>query len=271
MHNYPYQPVKYYALVLLITWAALFLAAYCSYDESLAAYQAVLMLVGLLTPFIITMAMIFGSGDPALKRDFILRLVQLQLIKPRYWLAILLIMPLALLAATALSLLFGQPVEQFSLSPDFTASGGATLMLLIMLFLAPTFEELSWRGYGVDSLRKEGRSLFVVTLVFALLWGLWHLPLFFIKGYYQYELLQENGLYALNFMLSLLPAAFLMNWIFYKTGRSITAIILFHAMLNLYSALLQTEQFTKCIITILLSFVAVIVVWRDTDFFFDTK
>jgi membrane protease YdiL (CAAX protease family) len=37
---------------------------------------------------------------------------------------------------------------------------------LIILVLAPTFEELGWRGYGVDSLKK-GRSIMKATLIYA--------------------------------------------------------------------------------------------------------
>ncbi len=104
-------------------------------------------------------------------------------------------MPFALFLATAISLLFGQPIEQFSLSPEFTIFGGEAFLILVILFLAPTFEELGWRGYGMDSL-KEGKSLMKVTLIFALLWNLWHLPLFFVKGYYQFELIHMNVIYA---------------------------------------------------------------------------
>ena len=266
--NYKYKPFKYFFITLLITWLSFFAAAYCSHTRGLESYQILFMAPGLFIPFIIAMFMIYGSKNGELKKDFKNRLFNLKLIKLKYWAAILLIMPFALFLATAISLLFGQPIEQFSLSPEFTLVGGEAFLILVILFLAPTFEELGWRGYGMDSL-KEGKSLMKVTLIFALLWNLWHLPLFLVKGYYQYELIHMNIIYALNFVVSLVPAAFLMNWIFYKNGRSIIAIILFHFMFNLFSVLFQTEQFTKCIITIILSVISVIVVWRNTSFFYE--
>lgn len=268
--NYSYRPIRYYLWTLLVSWAAMFTAAYFSHDEKLADSQAPFLFIGLLTPFVVALFMIYGSGNRDLIKDFHRRIFDLRLIKPRYLPALLLIMPLATLAATAISLLFGQPAEQFKLSPEFTLLGGQALTILIILFLAPTFEELGWRGYGVDSLNKPGRSLLTSTLLFAVLWDLWHLPLFFIKSYYQYELFQENIVYALNFVVSIFPAALLMNWLFYKNNRSIAAIILFHFMLNLFSALFQTEQFTKCIITILLLIVSAVVIWRNKRFFFET-
>ena len=268
--NYQYKPFKYFFITLLLTWISLFLAAYCSYNETLKSYQTLFMLPGLFAPFIIAMFLIYGSKNKELKKDFKTRLFNLKLIKLKFLPAILLIMPFALFLATAISLLFGQPIEQFSLSPEFTIFGGEAFLILVILFLAPTFEELGWRGYGVDSLKK-GKSLIKMSFIFALLWNLWHLPLFFINGYYQNELIHMNIIYALNFVVSLIPASFLMNWIFYKNNRSITAIIIFHCMLNLFSVLFQTEQFTKCIITIILSVISAIVIWRNKSFFYEKE
>ena len=268
-NSYQYKPFKYFFITLFVTWIFLFAAAFYSYTEGLESYQRPVMLPALLAPFIIAILMIYGSKNSELKKDFKTRLFDLKLIKLQYWPAILLIMPFALFLATAISLLFGQPFEQFSLSPEFTHFGGEVFMILVILFLAPTFEELGWRGYGVDSLKK-GNSLMKATLIFALLWNLWHVPLFFIKDYYQNELIHMNIIYALNFVVSLIPAAILMNWIFYKNGRSIISIIVFHSMLNLFSVLFQTEQFTKCIITIILFIISGIVVWRNKSFFYDS-
>lgn len=267
--NYQYKPFKYFFITLLVTWISLFAAAFSSHTEGLESYQIPLMLPALFAPFVIAMFMIYGSKNKELKKDFKNRLFDLKLIKLKFWAAILLIMPFTLFLATAISLLFGQPIEQFSLSPEFTIFGGETFLILVILFLAPTFEELGWRGYGVDSL-KTGNSLMKATLIFALLWNLWHVPLFFIKGYYQNELINMNIIFALNFVVGLIPASILMNWIFYKNGRSIIAIIVFHSMLNLFSVLLQTEQFTKCIITIILLVISVIVVWKNKSFFYDS-
>jgi membrane protease YdiL (CAAX protease family) len=66
--------------------------------------------------------------------------------------------------------------------------------LIVPLVLAPAMEKIGWRGYGIDSLRAHF-NLLSTSMMFALLWGLWHLPLFFIKGYYQYELWQSSFIY----------------------------------------------------------------------------
>lgn len=265
MNNYTYKPYMFWIQVLSITFTSGLFAAFFSYSERLNSLQIPFILIGMLTPFVISSIFIRNSKNNQLKADFKTRLLTLKLVKPKFWLFIFLTMPITLLIATSLSLLFGQPSEQFLLAPELKASGVNVIILLIILVGAPTFEELGWRGYGVDSL-KTGRSIFKTTIIFTFLWLIWHLPLFTINGYYQNELLHLNYIYALNFLISLFPAAFLINWIYFKNNRSIIAIIIFHMMLNLFSVLFQTEQFTKCIVTILLSIVSIYIYYSDKKF-----
>ena len=145
--------------------------------------------------------------------------------------------------------------------------GWNILSLVLPLFLAPLLEELGWRGYGLDSLRVSF-NLFVTSLMFAFLWALWHLPLFFINGFYNHELWNTSIIYVLNYFVIFFPASLLINWVYFKNSRSIIAAMLFHSVLNLCSVIFRTEQFTKCIITLLLCVIAIVVIINDKKFFF---
>ena len=263
--NHVYKPERFFLIVFLITWISWFIAAWFSYQQGMQGLQLLFMVPGLLAPFIAVGVMISGVKNKALRKDFWKRL-SLKRIKLGYLPAILLIMPIALFLATAVSLLFGHSVNQFLLSSDYTILDGQVLVSILILFLAPTFEELGWRGYGVDSIRNKF-NLFKTTLIFAALWALWHLPLFFIHGYYQNELWNMGIVYVINFIVSILPATILMNWMYYKNNRSIIAAILFHFTFDLFSVLFQTEQFTKCIITLILLVISLVIILRDKAFF----
>jgi hypothetical protein len=241
----------------------MFAAAYCSNNANLTFYKYLFIFVGVVTPFTVAMFMIYGSGNNDMKKDFQDRLINLKLIRPGSLLFVLLLMPVTVILATAISLLFGQPASQFAISPGFSMTGPVAIVGWIVVILAPTFEELGWRGYGVDSLAKKGRSLFAATMIFAVLWDVWHWPLFAVAGYYHNDILRAGIIYALNFVVSIFPVAFLHNWIYYRNGRSIPAVIIFHAMNNLSSSLLQTEQFTKCIVTAILIVVSVVILVKD--------
>lgn len=261
-----YRPIRFFLITFLGTWIPGFIAAFCSYQKGMEGIQLFCMIVGLFVPFIVALTMIYSSKNKEFIEDFWDRL-SFKRIKLNYLWVIVLLMPLVLFVSTALSLLFGKSTDQFLLSREFNVMKGNSILGLLLLFLAPVLEELGWRGYGVDSLRANF-DLLRTTILFACLWALWHLPLFFINGYYQQELWNASIVYVINFFMSILPVTILINWVYYKNSRSIIAAILFHFMFNLFSVLFQTEQFTKCIITVLLLVVSTIVIERNKKFFF---
>jgi len=260
--SFKYRPFKFFLLTTLITWAMWFAAAYSSFHEDLNAYKYVFVILGLVAPFVVAVFMVYGSGNEALKRDFWTRLTNLKLIKWKYLLIILLTMPVAVVLAVAVSSFFGKPLTQLALSTGLYVAIFPIIQLLISIIIAPTLEETGWRGYGVDSLRRKGRSLLVSTLIFGAVWALWHLPLFLIKGYYHYQMLHTNIVYAANFIVDVFALAFLGNWIFYRNNRSIPGNILFHIMANLSISMLQIEEFTKIIITVILLLFSVVLFFR---------
>ncbi len=100
---------------------------------------------------------------------------------------------------------------------------------------------------------------------------LWHLPLAGIKGYYQSNLVQEGWLYSLNFAVGLFVFVILMNWLYYKTGRSVIVAILFHLSANVPNEIFTTDPDSKVIETALLLVVCIIVLARERRLFFSSE
>ncbi len=265
-----YHPVIFFLITIL---SALFLGlatVYLSDRLELKQLQMPLLLFGLCVPCITALAMIYASRNGILIQDFLERL-QLFKISSTYLIVILLLMPCTVFLATGISLFFGHSSDQFLIANEFSVmKGWAILGIAIPLLLAPIIEELGWRGYGVDSLRVYF-NLFTTSVLFGLLWAVWHLPAFFIKGYYHNQLLHLGSVYVVNFFVSVFVISILMNWVYYKTERSIPAVILFHSVINFSSILFRTEPFTKCIVTVLLCVVSIIVVVYDKEFFFSNS
>jgi len=213
------------------------------------------------------MWMIYRSANKTLKKNFVSKLFNLRLIKVSAIPAILFIMPVAVVLSILISTLFGQSIDQLRLAGKFSFSAGFMPVLLV-LFFAASFEELGWRSYAMDSLRIK-YNYFTATLLFGLLWSIWHFPLFFIKDYYHYEILHSNILFAINFMASIFPMAFIISWLCQINGGSITTAILFHFIINLSQEALQMTQTTKCIETGVLLIIATILVVSNRKMFFD--
>lgn len=263
--NYNYNPKVYFAATFIVTYVLWFIGAYVSFQDDKNGLYMLLMLPGLMAPFLISLFMIFRSNNPDLKKDYINRLTNLKLIQPKNLPLFFLIMPLSVLVSILISLPFGGSMSQFQFAEGFSFSSGFVPVLLLLL-LAASFEELGWRGYAFDSLQSRN-SNFKASIIFGVLWSLWHFPLIFVNNSYQYEIFHENIWFGVNFFASIIPLGIIISWICIKNGKSIPAAILFHFVVNMSQEILNISQMTKCIETVVL-IVAAIIIAFDKEMFF---
>jgi uncharacterized protein len=263
MGVYRYQPKRFFALAYTISWIPWLIGAYAGSRPELAAYAGLSSFVGLAGPIGASLVLLATSGSPALKGDFRDRLLNLRRIRPLYAL-IAIAMPFAVIVlAIFLSLWCGGERDQFA-----AAQGNGLVPLIVLaLVVAPLCEEMGWHGYGADSLRAE-TSMLKATLLFALLWSLWHAPAMLIPGTYQHQLaVMDNKIYIANFFVSIIPAGIIANWFYYKNDRSIAGAVLVHSMLNAASVLINAGQIAKLIATILYGAIAAALILGDRSLF----
>jgi membrane protease YdiL (CAAX protease family) len=79
--------------------------------------------------------------------------------------------------------------------------------------------------------------------------------------------MMDNKIFVANFFISVIPAAIIANWFYYRNDRSIVASILLHSMLNAASVLLNAGQVAKCIATLLYSGIAAGLIVGDRRLF----
>lgn len=261
------RPILFYGLSTGIPWLFWFSAAYLSHITPGNGFYVIagssLGILGLISPMLIAFTMILK--DPGLRGDLWNRLINFQTIKPFYLFATCFLMLASILLAQAVSLLFGYSAAQFSLSGRFSFSAGI-FPAWFLLFLAPLLEELAWHSYGTDCLRARF-SLFNASLLFAVFWAIWHLPLSFIKDYYHSNLVATGWIYTLNFAFSLIPYVLLMNWLYYKTGRNIGVAIVFHITAGFFNEIFATHPDSKVIQTGILLALSAFLVLKERDFF----
>lgn len=266
-NNHRYRPTIYFALAFAITWINCFFLIMQSHQGDKSIVNLLLAYLG---PFIAALVMMYVFADKAFRADFRRRIFNPGLIDKRYLPFVILFMPLVMVISIIISTAFGQPIEQLRFAEEFKVFEGEALLSTLILVLVPVLEELGWRGYGVDSLAYKF-NLFITSIIFGILWSLWHVPVFFIKGSYQMSLLEQNPLFALNFFVGIIPLAIIMNYIFYKNHRSIALIALFHITVNFASELFEANQISKCILTLVTIMVAAIIIIKDKEFFFKDK
>ncbi len=262
-----YKTKRFFILTFSITWICWFAAPYLGDPLNSDATFLVLMLIGLMTPFAIALYLILASKSTRLKKTFFNKLLNIKLIKPRSIPLFLVLFPASIIGAILVSTLFGYSLDQFTIVEEFSFSIGTVPTFLILL-LAAGFEELGWRGYAIESLNSK-LNYFEATLIFGILWSLWHLPMFFIPHSYQAELLQEDFLLVANFFISIVPLAFIIGWFCKKNSGSILGAVLIHFIINITQEFFQVSPYTKCIQTVILIVIAVAFVLADKKMFFE--
>lgn len=267
--NYRYDPKAYFIRTFILTYILWLLGAYVSHQDDKSGLYLLFMLLGLMTPFLISVVMIMKSKNPAIKKDFFNRLINPRLIQMKMLPVFLLIMPLSVLISILLSLPFGGSISQFHFAQGFSFSTGIVPVLLLLI-LAASFEELGWRGYAFDSLQSR-YNLFTASIIFSILWSFWHLPLIFVKNSYQYEIFQESIWFGMNFFVSIIPLGIIISWMCIKNRKSVMAAILFHFIVNISQEILAISKTTKCIETLVLTVVAAVIVVVDREMFFSSE
>ncbi len=262
------NPLGFYTLSIVIPWALWFVSGALShrtpFTPALQWATGLTSFAGLLAPFITALAYILP--DRELKRDLLGRIFNFRSIRPQYLLVAFFLMLVSILAAQAISLLFGYPASQFGLREGYTFHS-ALFPVWFLLIAAPLLEELAWHSYGTDCLRARF-NLFSASLLFAIFWAFWHFPLSSIEGYYHSNLVESGLLYSLNFVVSLIPFVIIMNWLYYKTNRNILLPIIFHVTAGFFNEIFLTHPMSKVIQTGLLLILSVYLLFREKELFF---
>ena len=98
------------------------------------------------------------------------------------------------------------------------------LVLFPTMIIGGGVEELGWRGVAQPEIER-GLPRFTATLIVGAVWALWHVPLFYIHGVFQFG--GDLPLFAGD----LLANAFLLAWLYART-RSILLCVIAHAAGN---------------------------------------
>lgn len=169
----------YFALTFAVSWGAVLMAVgFDGLGNPEALNRPLVYVAMLLGPSVAGLLAIgLVSGRPGF-RELWSRLTRWRV--RAHWYAI------ALLAAPLLAgaLLFALAlVSAEFLPPTFTAQGiaGAFALGLLPGLLVGLFEELGWTGFAVPAMRRRHGAVFTGVVV-GLLWGAWHIVLFWERS-----------------------------------------------------------------------------------------
>ncbi|WP_456414007.1 methyltransferase domain-containing protein [Oceanithermus profundus] len=234
-------PWPFFLLALGLSW--LFWVPLAVLQVNVWGWPAVAFgALGLFGPALAETLLLARRSDPALWRDYRSRLFDPRRIPAPVWAVIALGFPLVNAAALALYVSGGGSWPAFETARQLWAEPWRLLpYAAFMLLFGPLPEELGWRGYALDRLQRY-RSALASSLILGAVWGLWHLPLFFLPGTYQHDRLGFLSAGFWSFLFGTLTASVLFTWIYNRANRSTLAAVLFHFSINFSGELFDLPQ-----------------------------
>ncbi|MBK5334026.1 MAG: CPBP family intramembrane metalloprotease [Ilumatobacteraceae bacterium] len=133
---------------------------------------------------------------------------------------------IAIGAASAFGVHVGMGLTGASL--EFSSTPVAVYWLANLVFYGYG-EEIGWRGFALPRLQRH-RSALAASMWLALVWGLWHVPLFFFSA--GLGTMPPIGL--IGWAASIVTGSVVCTWLFNSTRGSLAVLAIFHASLDIF-------------------------------------
>ncbi|HEU5484602.1 MAG TPA: type II CAAX endopeptidase family protein [Microlunatus sp.] len=196
--------LSFVVLAYLLTW----------WVYPLMRYTPLIGMLGLFGPALAAIIVTALTGGRSGVHVLLRRTVHWRIPLPWYLVAIGL--PAALSLAAACSAVV--------LGPSALRVGTLSVFDLVLAVLV-VGEELGWRGYALPKL-LERFSPVLASVILGVIWGLWHLPTFFIPGAPQY------GQPLIAFVILTVSYSIMLTWLFSHTAGSVLIATLCHGAIN---------------------------------------
>ncbi|WP_233842665.1 CPBP family intramembrane glutamic endopeptidase [Dyella sp. 2HG41-7] len=211
----------YFALAFAITWVFWLFPILASRGvlQLGQGAQLVCLFAGSFGPFIASFVATFRDGRWPEVREFAGRSLRYRM-GPVYFLAAMLLVPVVGGLAMWWLASHGGPPFAFQVKP----SHAPLLYVELFLFGGSVNEEFGW-AYAIDRLQQRS-SLLRSAVVLGVIWGCWHIPLFFTPG------LTQSFMPFWAFIVFTIGLRIVIVWGYASNRQSILIALLFHTASN---------------------------------------
>jgi membrane protease YdiL (CAAX protease family) len=169
-------------------------------------------------PVTAALILVYKEKKTAGVTELLRRSFDYQRIKPNIWYApIVLMMPAVMVLSYGLMRLMGVQLP----TPEFSVL--AALVMLLGFFIAALGEELGWSGYILEPMQDRLNAL-PASILLGLVWATWHIA--------PYRQAHRSLTWIAWQCLFTVALRVLLGWLYNRTGKSVFAATVFHAMAN---------------------------------------
>jgi membrane protease YdiL (CAAX protease family) len=214
----PRRPLLFIAMVFVLSVPFYWLNGLPPPPNSLHIYAPAFIFASVIPVFLANLLLYQERGWGAVGGLW-LSVFDVRRIRNARWYAPVFLLTPAIMAATFfISPLIGKPIHD----PQFPIK--IAPLLFVAFVVEAIGEEAGWSGYVIEGLQARWTAL-TSALVLGLAWAAWHvIP--FLQAHH------ASNTWVLWQCAGTVLLRVLMVWIFNNTGRSVLAMVLFHAMIN---------------------------------------
>jgi len=225
--------VKFFSLTYAVTWTCFFAAAALSgSSDSLVPLpsnlQTPLLVLGTFAPSLVAVGLLARERGIADVQSMLRRMFDGQVAARWYLFAVGYIAALKLTAAVAHRVIAGH------WPPFGTTPWLAIAAVIVTSTPIQAGEEIGWRGYALPRLAARF-GLARASVLLGVIWGCWHLPLFFVHG------LGNYGQSFPMFVLGSTGLSVAMAWLYAHTNGSLLLAMLMHSAVNQTMGIVPTR------------------------------
>jgi uncharacterized protein len=208
----------FFLLTFALTWSCFGVLAILARRTPVGLGGYALLLLGTFAPSIVAVSLTYRAEGRAGVTALLGRILQWQIGARWYLFAVSLLPAIKLAVALTHRALAGA-------WPRFGNESPVTILIAIV-FSTPVQagEEVGWRGYALP--RMAARLGFgPASIVLGAIWGLWHLPLFFVPG-------EDYGQPFFVFAMGTTALSVAIAWLYANTKGSLLLTMLMHSAVN---------------------------------------
>jgi membrane protease YdiL (CAAX protease family) len=233
--------IKFFMITFLWSWLLLAIPIILKLGYENVVTKILFVVAGI-APSSTGIILVLKDKDKNYIKDFRKRILDFRLISGKWYLFIFTVIPITSGIAVLLNFLLTKNIPDFKFLENLLNNPFSIIIFaLYMLLFGPVAEEIGWRGYALDHLEKK-YGWISSSLILGFFWALWHLPMFFIKGTYQYDLLNKSVFLFIDFYIAIFAMSIIMDWVYNNNNRSILSGILVHFCINFFGEALDLPE-----------------------------